>query len=357
MARASTPATARKDKPTKRAGRGAPAKRKAPARKSAAAVRSPSVLVTGAAGYVGKLTVETLAGRRKELAGLVALDVRSVPAAERRPGVVYVDGDIGDPALVELIRERRVDTVVHLASIVRAPKGAPEDLAYRVDVLGTKNVLEACVAAGVRKLIVTSSGAAYGYHADNAPWLDEDDPIRGNDEFPYSKHKRLVEEMLARYRAEHPELQQLVLRPGTILGAGTRNQITDLFEKPVMLGVVGADSPFVFIWDRDVVACLVAGVLERKTGIYNLAGDGAMTTRELARRLGKPYVPIPAEVLEGALAVLKRLGLSQYGPEQVRFLQYRPVLSNHRLKAVFGFTPTYTSRQVFDLWLDWKRRS
>ena len=329
------------------------ARKKTTARKTA----RPSVLVTGAAGYVGRLTVETLAGRRKQLSGLVALDVRSVPAAERRPGVEYVDGDIGDPALAELMRKHHVDTVVHLASIVRAPKGAPEDLAYRVDVLGTKNVLDACVANHVKQLVVTSSGAAYGYHADNAPWLDEDDPIRGNEEFPYAKHKRLVEEMLARYRLEHPELGQLVLRPGTILGAGTVNQITDLFEKPVMLGVVGSDSPFVFIWDRDVVACIVAGVLERKTGVYNLAGDGAMTARQIARRLGKPYVPIPAEVLSGALAVLKRLGLSQYGPEQVGFLRYRPVLANRRLKESFGFTPTYNSRQVFDLWLDWKRRA
>lgn len=319
-----------------------------------AAASKPAVLVTGAAGYLGRLTVETLAGRRKDLAALVALDVRSVPSAERRPGVEYVDGDIGDPKLAELIGTHGIDTVVHLASIVRAPKGAPEDLAYRVDVLGTRNVLAACVRNGVKRLIVTSSGAAYGYHADNAPWLDEEDPIRGNDEFPYSRHKRLVEEMLAEHRVSHPELAQLVLRPGTILGDGTSSPITDLFEKPVILGVAGSDSPFVFIWDRDVVACIVAGVLDGKTGIFNLAGDGAMTTREIARRLGKPYVPIPAELLGAALGVLKTLGLTQYGPEQVRFLRYRPVLANRRLKRDFGFTPTYTSREVFDLW--WRRK-
>ena len=356
MARATKPARKKKGA-VALAKAGAPSRKKAAARRPERGATMPTVLVTGAAGYIGRLTVETLAGRRRELGGVVALDVRSVPVAERRPGVEYVDGDIGDPALLDLIRKHHVDTVVHLASIVRAPAGAPEDLAYRVDVLGTKNVLEACLAAGVKKLVVTSSGAAYGYHADNAEWLDEDDPIRGNDEFPYAKHKRLVEEMLARHRAEHPELAQLVLRPGTILGAGTTNQITDLFEKPVMLGVTGSDSPFVFIWDRDVVACIVAGVFDGKTGIYNLAGDGAMTTRQIARRLGKPYLPLPAELLGGALAVLKRLGLTQYGPEQVRFLQYRPVLANRRLKERLGFTPTYTSRQVFELWLDWKRRS
>ena len=44
------------------------------------------------------------------------------------------------------------------------------------------------------------------------------------------------------------------------------------------------------------------------------------------------------------------LGLSRYGPEQVRFLQYRPVLDNQRLKQVFGYTPELSSAQVFDLW-------
>ena len=61
-------------------------------------------------------------------------------------------------------------------------KGRTEGLSrrefeYSVDVLGTENVLQACRAAGVRKIVVSSSGAAYGYHADNPEWLSEDDPV------------------------------------------------------------------------------------------------------------------------------------------------------------------------------------
>ncbi len=67
----------------------------------------------------------------------------------------------------------------------------------------------------MRQIIVTSSGAAYGYHADNPEWLTEDDPVRGNEAFAYSHHKRLVEEMLAVCRTQHPELRQVVLRVGT----------------------------------------------------------------------------------------------------------------------------------------------
>ena len=310
----------------------------------------PAVLVTGAAGYVGRLCIEALCKRSGDLSTLVALDWTEVPAPERLDGVVYAQGDICDHALGDVFREHGIDTVVHLASIVRAPKGAPPDLAYRVDVLGTKNVLEACEVAGAKRLIVTSSGAAYGYHADNPEWIDENDPLRGNDEFEYSKNKRLIEAMLAQWREERPELQQIVFRPGTIVGKDVHSPVTDLFEKPVVLGIVGSDAPFVFIWDQDLVACLVDAVFSDKVGIYNQAGDGALTPREIAKMLNKPYVPLPSALVKGALWALKSLGLTENGPERVAFLRYRPVLSNRRLKEEYGYTPQLSSREAFELY-------
>jgi len=91
-------------------------------------------------------------------------------------------------------------------------------------------LLEACISTGVKRIIVTSSGAAYGYHADNPEWLVEHDRLRGNEEFAYSHHKRLVEEMMDDYREKHPELEQVIFRIGTILGKNVNNQITALFE-------------------------------------------------------------------------------------------------------------------------------
>jgi len=310
----------------------------------------PAVLVTGAAGYVGRLCVAALAERLDDLSALVALDWVQVEPAARLPGVVYEQGDICDAALEDLLRAHSIDTVIHLASIVRAPKGVPKDLAYRVDVLGTKNVLEACEAVDAKRLIVTSSGAAYGYHPDNPDWLDEHDPLRGNDEFEYSKHKRIVEEMLAKWREERPELRQVVFRPGTIVGEDVHSPVTDLFEKPVVLGIAGSDSPFVFIWDQDLVECLVDAVFSDKVGVYNQAGDGALTPREIAKILDKPYVPLPAGLVKGVLWVLKGLRFTENGPERVNFLRYRPVLSNRRLKEEYGFVPRLTSREAFELY-------
>ncbi len=312
---------------------------------------APSVLITGAGGYLGSQLVAALAAGRDKFGCVVAADVREMPLEKCLPGIEYVQDDVRSPGMIQLFDRFKVDTVVHLASIVTPGKESNRQFEYSVDVQGTENVLIACSTTGVKKIIVSSSGAAYGYHADNPAWLTEDCPLRGNEAFAYSHHKRLVEEMLAHWRSAHPELQQVVFRIGTILGETVHNQITALFEKPRLIAIRGADSPFVFIWDQDVVGCLLQAIGSDKTGIFNVAGDGVLTIHEIAAKLGKRCLVLPPGLLRLALRVLKTFGLTQYGPEQLDFLRYRPVLDNTRLKAEFGYVPKLTSAQVFDLYL------
>ncbi len=322
---------------------------------SALATVGPRVLVTGASGYLGALVIDVLSKARgtapEGVGAIIASDLGVPIPARRLPGVDHRRLDVRDrSAVAALVGEVRPDVIVHLAAIVTPPRGAKATLAWDVDVAGTRHVLDAALAHGVGKLIVTSSGAAYGYHADNPPLIDEDAPLRGNEVFAYSHHKRLVEGLLADYRARHPELRQLILRPGTILGAGTKNQITAIFERPVVLGLDGVASPFNFVWDEDVARFILQGVLEPElTGIYNVAGDGVMTLREIAGALQKRYVALSPGLVRGALALLSRLGIAPYGPEQVLFLQHRPVLDNARLVERFGRRPRST-REVFDIW-------
>lgn len=311
---------------------------------------APSVLVTGAAGMLGRGLVAALSARRIGTRTVVATDLRRVAAAERLPGVVYAEHDVRAPGLEALLRAHAVDTVVHLASIVTPGPGDDRATAYAVDVEGTRHVLDACLAAGVRRLVVSSSGAAYGYHADNPARLTEDMPLRGNDAFAYARHKRLVEEMLARARAAHPALEQVVLRIGTILGERVDNQITALFERARPLAIRGSASPFVFVWDEDVVGAILHAIAGGPAGVYNLAGDGVLTMPEIAARLGRRCRVVPAWLLQAALALARPLGLTRYGPEQVGFLRWRPVLDNTRLKTVFGYVPRHSSAQAFERW-------
>ncbi|QCX28343.1 SDR family oxidoreductase [Nocardioides jishulii] len=311
---------------------------------------SLTVLVTGGSGFLGTSVVRGLARRGH---AVLSADLRH--RGEAPAGVEQLTMDVTDADAVEAaFAHHDVDVVVHLASIVTPGQDSDVDLEYAVDVTGTRHVLDACLRHGVRRVVVSSSGAAYGYHPDNGAahggWLTEDDPVRGNHEFVYSRHKRLVEEMLAELRTTHPELEQVVLRIGTILGESVDNQITALFEKQRLLKIRGAESPFVFIWDTDVVGAIERAVTGEVTGIFNVAGDGALTIDEIAARLGRGTIAVPEPLMKVVLGVGRRLGVSRYGPEQTVFLAHRPVLDNTRLRTVLGYVPEKSSAEAFDAW-------
>jgi UDP-glucose 4-epimerase len=321
---------------------------------SASAHETPrAVAVIGAGEYIGGLVIRGLQRDRRTVERILALDVKPLPEGLKGEGVLFEELDVRSARLAELLEEHGIDTVVDVAGIVTPSQGMTRNTQYAIDVDGTHNVLEACIETGVRQLVITSSGAAYGFHVDNPAQVDERCPLRGNEELPYARHKRLVEELLARYRESHPELLQLIFRPALILGSASPAMA--MFEHRWLVTVGGNEARFVFVWDEDVAACIVKGIHERKSGIYNVAGDGALTMRDIAGITGARCMPVAAPLLRTALAVLKRLRLTTAGPEQVTFLRYRPVLANAALKRDFGFTPTRTSREAFEAY--WKTRA
>lgn len=208
------------------------------------------LLITGAAGMVGRALLQDLPTG----AEVIATDLHK--PTDLPGSVTYLPMDVTTAQPEQIIAQVKPDVIIHLASIVTPPSGMGRAAAFAVDVEGTRKVLEAAIANGTRRLVVTSSGAAYGYHPDNPVPLREGDALRGNPEFPYSDHKRQVEELLAAARQTAPGLEQVILRVGTVLGDGTENQITALFHKPRLLAVTGSESPFVFIWTRDLARIL-----------------------------------------------------------------------------------------------------
>ena len=104
----------------------------------------------------------------------------------------YRRGDILDRDSVEdLVAE--ADVVVHLAFIIF---GDHEE-AHRVNLEGSRNVFEATAASGAKRLVYTSSVAAYGFEDGDRGWLTEDMPAAGSEGFYYSAHKAELEQVLA----------------------------------------------------------------------------------------------------------------------------------------------------------------
>jgi len=174
-----------------------------------------TVAVTGPTGDIG-------------IAALRALDaspaVAKVIGMARRPfdpaahglsdKVVYQRGDVLDRPSVDALVDG-ADVVVHLAFIII---GDPDE-AQRINTEGSRNVFDATVGAGAKRLVYTSSVAAYGFHADNPQPLTEEVPPRGSEDFYYSAHKAELERVLDDAIAGSGT-EAYVFRPCIVAGAG-----------------------------------------------------------------------------------------------------------------------------------------
>jgi UDP-glucose 4-epimerase len=176
------------------------------------------ILVTGGAGYVGSVSVEDLVEHGHEV---VVLDNHSTAfGAPDLTGAELVDGTYGDlPALRALLRERRIDAVLHCAARSVVPESVRNPSLYYVEnVQGGINLLEAMRLEGVNRLVISSTAAVYGV-PETVP-IPEDAPLRPIN--TYGETKRTLETAAGWYASAHG-LRPVALRYFNVAGASSRN--------------------------------------------------------------------------------------------------------------------------------------
>jgi UDP-glucose 4-epimerase len=214
----------------------------------------------------------------------------------------YRRGDVLDrDAVAELVAD--ADVLVHLAFIIM---GGREE-SRRINLEGSRNVFAAAAEAAprLRRLVYTSSVAAYGFHGDNPQPLTEEVPARGTDAHYYSAQKAELEAALHE-QVDGAELDTYVLRPCIVAGPdalGMLEAIPRLVRRAPLTVLPDPGTRFQLVHHDDVASALVAaarGVGE--PGVYNLAGPGELTARDLGRALGWPTVPVPRATIALAAA-------------------------------------------------------
>jgi UDP-glucose 4-epimerase len=183
-------------------------------------VSKSSILVTGGAGYIGSHTVRQLVERGERV---VVLDNLSTGYRSAVLGAPLVVGDTGDRELVaRVLSEHHIDTVLHFAAHTIVPESVSDPLKYyRNNTCATRNLLEQCDAAGVRRFVFSSTAAVYGIPEGGR--AREDSPTVPIN--PYGTSKLMSEWMLRDLAAASNSMRYVALRYFNVAGSDPGGRI------------------------------------------------------------------------------------------------------------------------------------
>ena len=323
-----------------------------------------TVAVTGPTGEIGRSVLAELE-RSDEVQRVLGMARRPFdPAARGWTKTEYRRGDVLDRATVdELVAD--ADVVVHLAFVIF---GDDREETQRVNLQGTRNVFEAALAAGTKRLIYTSSVAAYGFADANPDVLTEDVAPSGTDDFYYSAQKAELEGLLHEL-LDGTGVEAYIFRPCIVGGPDAPaliNQVVKTFqvggrfplERDLIRMIPGATPvlpdpgmSFQLVHHDDCATLIVAAIEGQGTpGIYNIAGSGTITMKEIARELGWRTVPVPGVAVSATSELVARLG--RLLPQDFAWIAVarRSVkMDTAKARREMSWEPRYDTQQVLEL--------
>jgi len=307
------------------------------------------IAITGAAGYTGAVLIDRLQ-REPAFEYILAMDVRPMLPCGK---MVFIPRDVGQP-LGDVFAQHNIQAVVHLAYILRP--GRDREAVRQVNVGGTLNVLQACLAGKVEQILDFSSTTVYGAHEDNPPLLTEESPCRPNRGFQYAEDKVVSEQLLHKFSLEHPEIAVTILRGCVAMGPKADNFISSTLSTSLLVAIKGFDPPMQFIHEDDLLDAMLVCLRKKAKGTYNVAGNGTVTWREMVRMAKRRCVTLPASLLypitEGSWRVRLQNDSPSCGLDMIR---YPWVASTEKIKRELGIGFRYTSKEALEAFLHAER--
>jgi UDP-glucose 4-epimerase len=298
------------------------------------------VLVTGVAKYWGSRVAAGLAIEPDY--HVIGLDLER-PKDEIK-GLDFVQADIRNPLLPELLASEGVDTVCHLAFVETV---RPSEVAFGMNVMGTAKLLGACAEAGVRKVVVKSSTAVYGARPSNSAFLAEDHALRGSQHRGTIRDLIEIEKICSGFRHQEPDVLLTILRFPGIVGPTADTPMTRFLREPAAPTLLGFDPLMQLIHEDDVLAALIHAVANDAAGVFNVAAEDVLPLNRIRGLAGKLPVSVFHPVAYWGSRLLGRAGLQadRYMPIELDYLRYPWVADLARMRQELDFAPRYTAEE------------
>jgi nucleoside-diphosphate-sugar epimerase len=308
-------------------------------------VDSQKVLITGGAGFLGINLIRHLMARGYRTA---SIDVAEFDYPER-DRVEVIKGDIRDKTILNEVMEG-VDFVVHTAAAL--PLYSPEDI-YTTDVEGTRNVMEAALRNGVKRVVHVSSTAVYGI-PDHHP-LYETDRLEGVG--PYGQAKIQAEMICLEYRAKG--LVVPIIRPKSFIGPerlGVFALLYDWAHTGHNFPMIGSGNNRYQLLDVEDLCDAIRLTLElpeeKVNDTFNIGAAEFTTMKEDYQAVldyaghGKKVVGFPALPAILGLRVLDRLGLSPLYKWVYETASKDSFVSIEKAQRELGWQPRYSNKDA-----------
>lgn len=303
---------------------------------------APTVLVTGAAGALGR-RVCALLDAAPDVGRIVAVDLRAprprLAAPHEFRSVDLATADLG-PVL------DGVDQVVHLAFTVDPDAEGDDGGTARANIASTRRLLDAAADAGVDHVVLMSSASVYGAWPANPVPLTEEAPVRPNPGFSYAFQKAEIERLGWEFADANPAATVAVLRPAAAVDPDDESWLGGALRPVARLRAGGGDPPVQFVHLDDLAAAVDTARRERLVGPFNVAANGWLSGEALRALEGAPpRLPVPEGWAAAWASFAGRRRLGRLAPGIVPYVVHPWVVANDRLVAA-GWKPTHTNEEA-----------
>jgi nucleoside-diphosphate-sugar epimerase len=301
------------------------------------------LVVTGSAGRLAGVLIPRLA-QDPRLADITGIDRRE--PVSRLGDCRQLSLDLRSSRLEGLLRGH--DAIIHMAfALMGGGLGRERHDRERVrdnNLGGTRNLAQAALQAGVRRLIFVSSVAVYGAWPDNPPLIDEDRPLRPNAGFGYAEDKAAAEQWLEDFGKAHPELEILRLRLHAIIGPGAHPLLRLLLRQP-FYPATGIPRPLTqCVCEDDAAAAIERALHCGSAGAYNIAAQPPLSFYDMLGLRRRSRLPCPLVLAGGLQRLAWQLTPAVGEPGWVSGLRHDLAVDTTRARERLGWTPRLDTR-------------